>query len=274
MATRQGTNWLNKPPIGYPVDRSQDLGQGLIGCWVLNEMGGQGAFDSITGLLGTVKTGTTRVSTPKGPGLLIPTTSRSAVDTNGNFLTGTGDFSLAALVLFNTGTLDGNIHEIISYGSFAALRAFSANTVGVSLVGSGGTVTAVTSETVTENVYYHVVGTYIGTTLTCYLNGIPGASQTTDRTASTQPLWLGGNGTTFITDGLGGYLIYAYVWNRGLSQGEVTYLQTYPYSMFRTPNARARYSPGTFFAIPPGGGLRIGSSSQFIHIPSYVRPKT
>lgn len=40
----QGTN---QPPLGTPINKSHPLAQGLVGCWIFTEGGGQKSFDSM-----------------------------------------------------------------------------------------------------------------------------------------------------------------------------------------------------------------------------------
>ncbi len=40
------SRWIQKPPLGTPINWGHPLAQGLVGCWLMNEGGGLYAFDS------------------------------------------------------------------------------------------------------------------------------------------------------------------------------------------------------------------------------------
>ncbi len=241
---------VTQPPCGTQLNRSHPLSQGLVGCWLMNEGGGQKAFDSVGGRnIGTLTNGAAYqvkqlgscVSCDGTNDYISQTTISSVLN-----LTSSCSFSYwlninaqpATNVWFRTiDHYGGTIASSSPYGYFMGYVDVS-GTKNLALyygnASSSGSL--LVAYTLTIGSWYNIVMIHNDSTDTdsFYVNGVLVGSGTgkTQNPASkpTSPLYF------MSEDGTGkfvkGYLKDVKIYNRPLSGNEVQQLYTNPYQMF------------------------------------------
>jgi Concanavalin A-like lectin/glucanases superfamily len=251
IATRKPS--LGKLPIGYSVDWSRSITQGLVGDWNLAEGGGLTAIN--TGLAasanGTLSGSPTWTKGPGGSGLAFPgsgsivncgTSSAFECDNAGTSCTleawtrmtttGAGNDNFFLSKAANTSLSNPAIG--IGYNDTAfRMRAY----YGSSTFNNSGFI-------FTQNAVTHVVATFVkGGNMNYYVNGIlittASISATTIATSGSVTA-LGGHYRTTLGSTLNmiGDLYRARWWNRALGQAEVQQLYRDPNSLYAAQRLR------------------------------------
>ena len=234
-----------QPPLGTPLNRSQSLSQGLVGCWLFNEGGGQKAFDS-TGI--NIAPGVLTSGAFFGVNKL-----GSCVQCDGanDFI----DMGAASVLNFSTkmtisywfkrasGSLV-HVNKYLNTGNQKSyiLQVFSDNKIYWDVSSNGSNdLYFVQTGTTTSTEWNMVTGTFNGanstnaTKLPCYLNGVPvagtyPAGTPTSLFQSTANLQVNKyNAGTYGS----GMVMNVMLWNRDLSATEVMELYKNSYQMFQ-----------------------------------------
>lgn len=234
---------LTPPPIGTPINKSHPLAQGLVGCFLFNEGGGQKALNSVlsnnTG--GTLTNGAIYQVKQRGSCVSLDGTNDYVQ------LGSTTTFNLPSACTLsawiNTNTVAAGTRQIICNSDAAGgivQYTFEINrTTGgiVRLLANSGVIAVSSTTLLTANKWYHLVGSRSGTggnwTYTIYINGVQDA-QATGVTGNPNPhqidsIGCGGNGAFQFFNG---FIQDVKYYNRCLSATEVRQLYLAPYSMF------------------------------------------
>lgn len=113
----------------------------------------------------------------------------------------------------------------------------------------GGAFNSLRSEPLVDSTTYSVVMTWDQNFFGCYLNGrfqssLPGPA----RTPSAFSNWSIGNATHALTTRMARANInYLYMWNRRLSQREISWLHEEPFAMIRSPRSISYFVPAQAF---------------------------
>ncbi len=233
---------LTKPMLGARLNWAHPLNKGLAGFWLMNEGGGDKLQDlSMNKNVGTL----VDMANPptaasgwnpgrKGVGLNFDGVNDYVDAGNSSSLTPLSEVSISVWLkdVGVTGTQKNIINNQYSSVTFKGILMYVSTANKMNFRIGNGTITSVgiTNNNVTSN-WEHYVGTYNGTTIKIYRNGV---IQTT--TGS-----LTGNieysGTTFIIGSTGsntanGSIDEVRIWSRALSAQEIMQLYIDPYCMF------------------------------------------
>ena len=242
------------PKIGQRADFQHPLMRGCVGWWPLTDGGGGIARDILDRNNGTIVNSSTYNITDRGLSLYQTGTSSQKVDiASGNRLNFVRDCTVSAWVSINSGYI-GNYRKIAVLHDGAGIGGFYLSTGPSNFpvymgVRTSSSVSAVSTagNYLTANVFTHLVGTYDGTNIRLYRNGIEDAinSQTGDMYDSSKPVVLGAyyNGA----ESWPGYLQNIRMWNRSLSSSEVFELY-----------------------INPWAGLSVTSSTSYFFVPQLI----
>jgi hypothetical protein len=230
-----------KPPLGAKINFAHPLAKGIVGCWLMNEGGGNKVYD----LSGNGNTGTlTNMSLPStstsgwNPGrfgrCLAFDGSNDYVDLSGVHRQMTSDFSVFIWVkTISTGW--GIIFGNYNGGTSLVFQLHIVTGVLDLYTSIGASGTTFSSITAINDGKYHFVGvTRVGVLGTIWIDGLPsntGASKPGD-------LYSGINYRLGVDSRVGGGLNFGgiedslLVFNRALSAQEVLQLYREPFSMF------------------------------------------
>jgi len=248
---------LQKPLLGVPVNWSHPLARGLVGCWLMNEGGGDKIYDlSGNRNMGIFAAGSASPTWKPGKfgGTLyfggddyIDVSDSSSL----NNISTTGAISI--VVSFRATDLSGTIiRRLVSklYTCFDFFYMCSGDTIqfdvnAAPLVGS----------VLTANQVYHTVATYDknagDNNQKIYLNGLLNAQTTeTNGLVANDNVLRIGSYPTLARPHIGD-IDYIYLYNRALSAAEIAQLYREPFAMFDRP------SIGLLYVVPPAGGQTI-----------------
>ena len=102
-----------------------------------------------------------------------------------------------------------------------------------------------------NNIWYHIVGTYDGTTARLYVDGVEENSAARTPANPSTPLELGG-----YSNGAGdfdGKIALAYAYERALVASEVAFLYAHPYALITRDDSLAAWAAATAGGAPPAG---------------------
>ena len=221
---------IQKPYVGIGLNKNHQLAQGLVGCWVMNEATGDKVFDLSGNGNHSINNGADWVN-----GRLHFVSSNSDYvlsSANVNHNIGSGDFTYSAWIKLDTyaGTPTGE--SIIANGNYAPVFIIHDSDHKLGLYWSG--VRNFDTPVLAINTLYHVAAVRRGTTVTVYVNAIPGASTVEiNYTMSNAKCTVGRSGATSSGDYTNGYLNLPMIYNRALSPEEIAYLHREPYAMFQ-----------------------------------------
>ncbi|HDZ13414.1 hypothetical protein LCGC14_0622040 [marine sediment metagenome] len=234
----------NKPPMGWPLDLSEPINDGLVGYWYMPE----GSGNIVNDLSGNGNTGTFVANAHFVPGKLGPAVN----------LDGTGD----AISLGNIAILNGvsaftisiwvkkgeqpftTSRHIISKdgGGDDTFRLFSGTTDRISFfvntTGGEGLTLDNADTTITDLNWHHIVAIYTGANLNVYLDNIlsveqPAITGTVVATAHDFTIGArsGGSSQVWLGD-----IDHAMIFNRALSASEIALLYQFPFYGFLNPD--------------------------------------
>lgn len=252
-------NWgIIKPPPGAVLDWGDPINKGLVGCWLMNEGAGTKVFD-ISGKNnhGTLTNGPTWTAGKFGQGLNFDgVNDYTAIADSGSLHQSVGSVSYWV----NATALSGSLNR--SYGKATGGWA---NGQGSLIMGfrnssgwktelvypNGGTPTSLYGSTaIVAGSWYHVVGTYDGTTYKIYLNGsLDGSVAKAGNAflASSGELCIGGDGSTGVCatgNVFNGKIDEVRIYNRALSETELRRLYTEPFAGILMPRRKVLYVAG------------------------------
>ena len=226
-------NWPQKPPLGVPINWGDPLARGLVGCWLMNEGGGNRVNDlSGNGNVGTFSGDVSWSPAKFGNGVYF------AGDTDyisiGDKATLENLTQVTLLAWCNPTNVTGqkclidkaSKYHLELYNTQARIRTW-ANSADVIVV-SDNLVIAI-------GVWSCVVGTYDGANNKIYVNGIfyNSGAQTGTITGSTAPVAIGAYSTTPSVLEFPGIMDHVMMWNRALTATEVQQLYMTPFRMFQ-----------------------------------------
>ncbi len=238
---------VQQPPLGTPLNRSHPLSQGLVGCFPLNEGGGQIALDN-TGIgiqNGTLTSGATFTNTAKGSAVLFDGVNDYISCTNSttsSYLSSPAAFgSISAWINLN---LLGTNKGIVSKGDAAVsdrngyiFRVSSANKILLEICSASASKAQGGATSLVTNIWYHAACTWSNTTITVYLNGVNDgtSANTISAVSNVYPLKIGAENNNAGSPVLpfDGYITNVQIWNRCLNQSEIRSLYQNPYQMFK-----------------------------------------
>ena len=239
-----------QPLLGMPLNHSHPLSQGFVGCWLLNEGGGQIAVNSKGSALlnGGLTSGTTFKATQNGIGcnftgssyITIPDSDMWSPSASPN-----QQWTVSAWVRFDV--VSGSI-AVVSKGAASnyewyigfettagrQLEFLAWNAAGITATRASSNITPVVGR------WYHLVATMKNTTSTpptssIYVNGLFKAtdSLTVANTMANGTATLRFGNRADAVNFLTGCVNNVMIWQRALSATEVWQLYTNPYYMFQ-----------------------------------------
>lgn len=250
---------LWKPTLGFGINPSHALSQGLIGAWVMNEGGGLSLKDlSGKNNTGALTGGPTWSAGQFGPALSFNGSS-SYVDLGSGVPLATR-ISISARL--KVASFIANMQIVCSDASVRRFqfRVNSSNGIDFVVFDGGGSVLAFASSatTLSANIFYHVIGTYDGSNAYVYINGVQDATGAGSGSSATvaDTIYIGARntGSLFFSGVIDEVLIY----NRALSSYEVQQLYVDPFCFMQPARGQILSFPST--APPPATGyLFIGN---------------
>lgn len=236
-----------KPPLGSKINVAHPLANGLAGCWMFNEGGGQKAFDGRGTSTGTLSGGPTYKKTTRGNAVTFSGAGSINVG-NSSALKITGPITIYACInLPNFTNLSFIINKTgsVNTGVPAPYDFYIQDTTGLPVLAKGNGAGAtpgtnynqfVGSTGLTANTWNHVAVTMSGSnngTVTHYLNGVVnGSGSLSFSGASTDGganALIGSRADGGIFTGLMGHI---YIYNRVLSATEIKQLYVNPYAIY------------------------------------------
>ncbi len=257
MLIHRPLSWgITTPPIGAQIQYGNPMASGLISAWLMNENGGANFRSSIDQSLATA------IGSPtwsRGQVAFVQGISHAA---SAKVVTlGSGPFSVFCLFTFGSGGSYSRILETLYTDGFylglnSAANAYSFIVREVAAVGaSGGTLTA--------NKRYALLGTFDGTNVRLYVDGIlaGGPYAPTLASAVDRVLYFA-RYSLASSNGITGNIGPVYIWNRQLSGSEAELLAFSPYALVTPPSPTIRiFQPSVAVAFQPAWA---GSSNQVI----------
>ena len=220
-----------KPPKGVLLNRGHPLAKDLVGCWLAQEGSGNKAIDISGNNYHATFAGTCGWRlTPMGTAF----DSQSSYNNPGTTpFNGSEYNTLSIEAWFITDAVDA-IRYIVdnSPGSVGYMFRINGDDLQFYTFEGDTPKGALKANCLTTGVLYHAVGTH-GASNKLYLNGnlVGGPTACSpDITDTTDKMAIGGEATG--SYGWDGALILIRVWNRELTQNDVTNLYTNPYGMF------------------------------------------
>ena len=266
------------PKIDHPkLNRALPISRGIVGIWPMVEKGSADIIYDYANALNGSKVGTVSINdTPWGKGRLFPaTTSQNytiPVNPLINFGDGITDKPFSVFILYSAP--DANNRALIGKDQPGTTREWMFRTVGGSLYfflfdqASGGTyIGRNTNAILVANTWYSAIATYNGSSASSgvkiYLNAVK--VDTTDA-ASGSYIAMNNTGLNILIGeqqgflGMNGTIAASAIWNRELTQNDVSLISHNPFAMFQ----QTRYT-SWMGAIPTGGTLGPIISSKSIH---------
>lgn len=242
-----------QPPLGTPLNRSNPLSKGLVGCWLLNESGGRKAFNSsgygimngaIEGL-GTIE----YRKTARGIALYSDGTSFNAINCGQSLPTQLSTpLSISCWFSTTTSSLSAYLmsHANFTTDFFGFELFMSSGKIFFYIDGSAGTSTLSTSGTYNDGKWHHAVGVADGTNKFIYVDGRQVATTAQTQTPSYSTLYNLYIGSSWDSNAgaavhpWSGYLNNVMLWNRAIQSAEVVQLYINPCQMFKESVGRLK----------------------------------
>lgn len=227
------------PPLGLPINKSHNLSQGLVGCWMLNEGGGLRARDStrLNGLDGALSACTFKQSAQGNCVNFNGTTSFINMNTAASYPNLNIPLGLTIIASINTTTVAVGTRDIVADSSAAGTASQYAleinNTAGKLSFLQGNSTRVLSTGTLNANQWYRVGVTRTGNNaIKFYINGVLDRSVTIGVSPSAQQGMaigrLGNLGALFFS----GLINKVYMYNRPLSDTEMMQDYINPLEMF------------------------------------------
>jgi len=228
-----------QPPLGTPLNISHPLSQGLVGCWLLNEGGGQIAVDSVNlSNPGTLTNGPRFAVAQRGQCVALDgSNDYISVNNTSSALNFAGPITLSAwvypqisnayqgVIVKATGVNNRQYAFYLSQlGTGNIYVAFAGSNIGDQAVSPAWTV----------NAWNHIVVTADGSNIKIYINGVLASTLGNANVSAT----ASGN-VVFGMDvpnnqfPLNGYMGPVFIYNRAISASEVRQLYANSYQMFQ-----------------------------------------
>ena len=251
---------LQKPLLGVPVNWSHPLARGLVGCWLMNEGGGNKIYDlsgNQSRYLGN---------------FVADTTWKPGKSGSSTYFDGTDDIiklqlwkggakvTLFARVKFEE-TIGATEQITAADSNISGLRTFQLcrNTTGnlsFTVFVADTAITITGNTTLTTGKWWDVAAVNDGANSYIYVNGIQDATPVTTGNMDTDiTAWaIGGRprlvNWTDIYNLLQGQVEFLMRWDKSLSAAEIAELYREPFAMFDRPSIGLLY-------VPPVGGISI-----------------
>lgn len=249
-----------KPFRGIQLNHSHPLSRRLVGCWILNEGSGPKLWDLSRGNHGTIPSGVDWIAGENGFGLNFAGGSSNEIIRiiNGEINNHSWAKGLTIVWFGNVGPLTMNFPMWVTQDDNGAASApfnlrCNSTTDQVHFVGDdgGGTqidfISSSAATQLTANTDTQIVVSQKAGSGKIYVNGVlknTGSRSETIQTGEEINFMGREQGTGFEVDGK---MYYCYIYDRVLSDEEVSWLYREPYAMFETQ------SPGRFIFVPIGG---------------------
>ena len=224
-----------KPFRGIQLNKTHPLARGLVGCWLMNENGGDKVFDlSGDGYTGIITTptwipGGLDIGNVHNKSIILPNISARCTNAI-TMVTSlrTGDVAYSDRICTN---YDGTDYDLILGITTALGNGFRFVVY---------TTTAVTEDdneggALADNTNYVLAGVYNGVNVTIYKNGKKAGgtppTQTGNLVGRNQAYYIGtdGSGSPAVWNG---YIYWQMVWNRAVSAAEIAWLYREPFAIF------------------------------------------
>jgi hypothetical protein len=251
---------LQKPLLGVPVNWSHPLARGLVGCYLMNEGGGDKIYDlsgnQNTGIFGVGTAAPTWTAGKFGSALLydgIDSVINCGIFKD-NALAENGRVTFSIWINPNT-VGGGSAGRIFARGS--VLLYHSTTALRFQVTGSTNLVRLLATNSIIFGVWQHILLTWDGSVTAAnvhiYVNSKECSyTQTTNGVDpvdnSTAPIYLGNSSAG--TRSVDGIIDNVQIWNRVLSAAEIARLYREPFAMFDRPSIGLLY-------VPPAGGQTI-----------------
>lgn len=236
--------YTQKPPLGAQLNRSHPLAQGLVGCWLLSENGGNRALSATGANNGTLLDGPTWVAS----GLNFVRGSDASATKNrvecGNAVVPTYADSYTMIASF-TPVIPGSGSECVVMGQCPTTGSVFQPSMGIGFNATNGRLRAyfasasvnsllgATTSGLTINMAAVFTG---GTNAAIYKNGIFVRNDTISGAANMAGKFLLGahyrQAAGVYYAGMNGTIHWSMLYNRALSAAEIASLHTNPYQIF------------------------------------------
>jgi hypothetical protein len=241
--------WTDKPPLGSQINWAHPLANGLVGCALLNEGGGDKVHNLVTQKVGVVKTSDNfHVWVTKHGGLGIDSPGNNITNKAASIHINTNSQKMTYFTIFraeSTGrNAAGNIFDR-DYRTMC-LQTVATNTLRFSSHWAGGTAefTASNDAIILNQVHSAVVTAYFrdnAANCSIYVDG-----KVVLDNASASPFGAHDNhlGDYYLGDCNGtdrdfdGQVFLFYAWNRVLTREEIAHISAHPYSFIQRPKLR------------------------------------
>lgn len=223
---------LRKPPLGTQINSGHPLAKGLVGCWLMNEGGGNKIYDlSINNALGTLQNSPPWVAGTAFDNYELSFTSTSSQYVSINKLLQLADFTVS---LWLTATDFASSYVVLSYSANGQsfIGTLTSNTV-ISYRNESTVLRSFTVPALTAKKLYHLVLTRTGSTNRCYINTV---ESSTGVITDSGTFNLDSIGYTFTPSlSWNGHVNNVLIYNRGLSPSEIRQLYAQPFAFMRQP---------------------------------------
>lgn len=238
------TPWSSKPPINSQINWSHPLSRGLVGCWLMNEGGGNIVRD-LTNRQNGLNSGGIWNNTSKGIALDFTTATSCVLLYNPSSLQITNNITIAQWVAPDDVTTQQYLFA--KWRAAAGKRAYRTQIdtgkfkAILSPDGTANSGFCIGATTLTTLTWYHLVMVYNGVDIRCYVNGkldSNGAdnpkvySSGINNTSSHAFMAIGagsGSDTTPLDAPYNGRMGEVLIYNRALSPSEIQQLYVEPY---------------------------------------------
>lgn len=230
----------NKPPMGWPLDLSEPINDGLVGYWLFNEGSGNKVFDlSENGHTGTFQgTAPSWTSGKFGSAVLLPGTDESIDIGTSSVLDVAGPFTLSVWIKYTSSTPNmGIVANFFPYTKgYMIASSSTAGRIVFSCYGSGFNDLFYTP-TLNDGIWHHIVGVDTGVGHIIYIDGVYGNSDSNvfaKGIPTGETFEIGDRRDSGVP--FNGQIDNVAIWNRALSASEIALLYQFPFYGFLNPD--------------------------------------
>lgn len=251
-------NWgSQKPPLGSTINWSHPLSSGLVGCWLMNEGGGNNVNDLIKNNNAT-NTNAVWKSAVKGKCLDFDGTT-AALSTGIKNIPYLG--AITVVTMFSMDVVQGKIvarwadlatdryNWLLQYAATNKVSFYQTTTTGLAKPINYSTTT--NTFTTGQPVFVTASSAY-GVSMQLFMNGVFtygqslafNSSGVSDQTVATTSVTIGAGEASPFDGYIDGQIYFVYIYNRILTASEVKELYANPYQFINRPQSK-------FFPTPP-----------------------
>jgi hypothetical protein len=256
-----------KPPVGAVLNRSHPLAKGLVGCWLMNEMGLYGFRDTITksGVGVVVSTNPPNlIMSPEGPAVSFPYNRPGTYLDYGQNISHCPVNAMSVFARIYITSEGDNNNAIFSKGTDWLLKRYTGGSGGYSAtMTTGGTARTIALASTNWGVgeVLSVGLTYDGVAVRLYAHGtqrgiVAGTGEIANTAATV--IRCGGDSVIACVQQILSFMVY----DRALTPAEIASMEQKPYAMFQRDQAVIWKAPaaGATVGSPILSGSILNSS--------------